>query len=204
MSSSRLWLVHSFLALVVAVVSACASESENLETSTETQESVVCGITCPYGQIPSYWTCSQSCGGICPNALVCVPAPPPSATIAASPTVVSVAPGATGTSRICWTTSYLTAPVWIRVRVDGGAGQLFTKESDNGNSCENANWIVAGHSYSFKVHTSNSDTSPSLAGVTVTGIAGAPPPPPPTCGSCSPGYDCTCGDICRRTGSICP
>jgi hypothetical protein len=93
--------------------------------------------------------------------------------------------------------------------MNNGAGQLFTKESDNGSDCENAPWIVAGFNYAFRVHTSNSDAAPVLASVGVTGVLGAPPNPPPAdCGpggnTCTPGTDCHCGDLCRPIDSICP
>lgn len=195
-------------AISITILTSGIGCGEDPLTADETaQESIVCGITCPPGEIPSYFTCSTACAGTCPNALACVPAPPPSATISGSPSTVTVPAGSAGTSRICWTTQYLRAPVWIRVRVNGAPGQLFTKESDNGSACENANWIVGGNQYSFRIHTSNSDSAPYLASTTVQGVVGGsppPPPPPPGCSNCQSGYDCHCGDICRPSNSICP
>ncbi|WP_224242497.1 hypothetical protein [Hyalangium gracile] len=200
--------------VLFALVTACgvdmgpAVEAEEVGT---VQSPLICGLVCPPGSVPSYYTCNDYCGSCFGgwNAVQCVPAGPPQASISASPETVSVAAGAAGTSRICWSTAYLTAPVWIRVRMNGGAGQLFTKESNNGSACADAGWIVAGNSYAFSVHTSDSDSAPVLASTTVTGVlasggggGGLYCERPDA--SCRSGYDCHCGDVCRRVGSICP
>jgi hypothetical protein len=197
------------------VNSACGTEStpesEPEEVSTSQSELSVCGGLCPPGYTFSFQSCLPECGGICPNAVSCVPLPP-GASISASPTIISAPLGGTGTSRICWTTTNVSSPLWIRVRVDGGLGALFTKESDNGQACENAPWIVAGHQYDFRVHTSDSDSAPELARVQVTGVLSAPAPddPPGACepggsGVCPAGKDCHCGEsFCTGAGQICP
>lgn len=142
--------------------------------------------------------------------------PQPQASITASPRTVSVPVNTAGTTRICWRTQGLNYPVWIRVQVNGAPGALFTRESDPGEYCEDAAWIVAGNSYQFSIRTSNNDTSTLLASVTVTGVLQASPPDagivdsgasgPGFCGptTCPPGQSCHCGDFCRTTGTDCP
>ncbi len=189
-----------------------ASESAEIGTS---QDELSCGLDCPYGWVPSYYVCTSTCGACTygHNAVQCAYVGQ-QASISGSPQQVSVRAGALGTSRICWSTNFLNAPVWIRVRVNGQAGQLFTKESDNGSECANAPWIGAGNSYVFSVHTSNSDSAPVLASTTVTGVLDTSTPPPPPSGGgmycddnggvCQSGYDCRCGDICRPRNTLCP
>ncbi|WP_224365482.1 hypothetical protein [Hyalangium versicolor] len=202
--------------VLFALVTACGVDTEHAvesEALGTVESGLSCGLSCPPGSIPSYYTCSVLCGS-CPgayNAVQCVAAAPPQASISASPSTVSVPAGSVGTTRICWSTAYLTAPVWIRVRVNGAVGKLFTKESDNGSACENAPWIGAGNTYVFSVHTSDSDSAPVLASTTVTGVlssGGGGTPGGNSCEvpnpSCQSGYDCHCGDICRRVGTICP
>jgi hypothetical protein len=144
------------------------------------------------------------------NRVDCV-STPPEASITASPSTVTVTPGALGTTRICWNTKYLNYPVWIRVRVNGGPGQLFTKESDDGAACENAGWIQAGSSYAFSIHDDDADSSPVYTSVTVTGVPGQViPPQPGVCepggsGVCGPGKDCHCGEsFCTASNLPCP
>ncbi len=180
----------------------------------------LCGYPpfCPPGTQPIYQGCDARCyvlyGYDCLwgyNRVDCL-AVPPQASITATPQTVTVVPGRLGTTRICWNTQALNYPVWIRVRVDGGAGQLFTKESDSGQACENAGWIQAGHSYEFAIHDDNDDASPVYSSVTVVGRAGsAPPPPPPgACapggsGSCPSGQGCQCGEtFCTPINRPCP
>lgn len=204
--------------MMFAVMSACGVESasedsDDSEPVAEAQgELLSCGGLCPAGYEPSGFGCSTACAGTCPNAVNCVFVPM-TASISASPTSVPVAAGAAANTRICWDTRGLTAPVWIRVRVNGAPGQLFTKESDNGHACEDAPWIQAGNSYVFRVHTANSDGAPVLAGVTVNGVlqsggSGGAGGGAGVCdglsGVCPAGKDCHCADVCRPIHSICP
>ncbi|MFY0524723.1 hypothetical protein ACN28I_16700 [Archangium gephyra] len=163
--------------VMVVLITACGvdmpPDTESEEPGTVQSELLRCGALCPYGYLPSYYLCLSSCGTCSTgggwNAVQCDYVGT-RASISASPQTVSVAAGAAGTTKICWSTTFLTQPVWIRVRVDGGPGKLFTKESDNGSACEYAKWIVAGHSYVFSIHTSDSDSAPVLASTTVTGV----------------------------------
>jgi hypothetical protein len=202
--------------VLVALTAGCGGtlepEAGDAEVGASEHELIRCGLDCPYGYVPSFWTCTSTCGSCNyggQNAVSCTYVGQ-QVSISGSPQTVSVAAGQLGTSRICWNTMFLNAPVWIRVRVNGQAGQLFTKESDNGSACENAAWIGAGNSYVFSVHTSNADSAPVLASTTVTGVLSTTPPPPPpgetTCREtgCQSGYDCRCGDVCRRVGTMCP
>lgn len=213
---SKHWLVSASL-VWVALSAGCGgtlnAEAEGEELGTSEDALITCGLDCPYGYVPSFWTCTSTCGSCAygHNAVSCTYVGQ-QASISGSPQTVSVAAGALGSSRICWNTNFLNAPVWIRVRVNGQPGQLFDKESDNGSDCENAGWIGAGNSYVFSVHTSNSDSAPVLASTTVTGVLSSTTPPSGgggglTCeegGSCQSGYDCHCGDVCRRVGTLCP
>lgn len=170
---------------------------------------LVCGDFCVVG-IPVGFGCSTGCAGICPNAVVCG-IPQADAEIWASPTTVEVAPGTLGSTEICWKTQGIVKPVWIRVRVDNGPGQTFTKESDNTTECEDAPWIQAGHSYKFSIHTENSDASYSYDSVIVNGVAGPPASGEDdgddgfeSCGGCEAGWDCHCFDQCWPSGLACP
>lgn len=172
-------------------------ENASLEgqASLQSQPIRYCGWPpfCPHTMQMVYYGCDAACYAIygydCSwghNRVDCLPMPP-EASITASPQAVTVAPGSLGTTRICWNTKHLNYPVWIRVRVDGGPGQLFTRESDPGNACENAPWIQAGHTYQFSIHDDNADTSPIHASVVVTGVAGSAGPGNPNPGNPNPG-----------------
>jgi hypothetical protein len=192
---TKRWLVGVSL-VWVALTAGCGGtlepEAEGGEVGASEHELIRCGLDCPYGSVPSYWTCTSTCGSCTyggHNAVSCTYVGP-QASISGSPQTVSVAAGQLGTSRICWNTSFLSAPVWIRVRVNGQPGQLFTKESDNGSACENAPWIVAGNTYVFSVHTYDSDSAPVMASTTVTDVLAATPPPPPGGGGGGGGTGC--------------
>ena len=212
------WLVA--VSLVVATLSTACGQDVSAEPEAAevvaTAEGALgsgpyCGSYCPRGYAVSYFMCNSNCGSCAygPNAVYCQYIPP-SASITASPQTVSVTPGTLGSTRICWSTNGVGYPVWIRVRVNGQPGQLFTKESDEGSDCETAGWIGAGNVYDFTIHTSDSDSATALATVRVTGVASSTSgggTEPLTCGeggSCQDGYDCHCGDVCRRVGTLCP
>lgn len=169
-----------------------------------------CGGACPLFTFPVGVGCSSGCPGSCPNRTLCesIPAQDPEAEIWTTPSSVDVPAGTLGSTEVCWKTKHIVAPVWIRVRVDGGPGQLFTKESNNGTECEDAPWIQAGSSYQFTVHKWNADNAPALDSATATGVAG----PATTggdesgigCGDCQSGWDCHCFDQCWPAGNACP
>ncbi len=176
-----------------------------------------CGNFCPLFTVPVGVGCSTGCPGTCPNMVACeFFVPNPEAEITGTPSVVEVSPGTLGTTQVCWDTQGLNYPVWIRVRVNGGPGQLFTKESDNGSECEQAPWIQAGNSYEFSIRDDNNDFSQVYASTTITGVQG---PDTSTggddggdsgdsgdfgCGDCPGNWTCHCFDQCRPPGSICP
>ncbi len=191
-----------------------------MQTSANGAPATFCGWppVCPRGMRVVHAGCDARCyvvyGHDCSwgyNRVDCV-VQPPEANITAAPQTVTVATGTLGTTRICWNTQSLNYPVWIRVSVNGGPGQLFTKESDSGSACENAPWIQAGNSYEFRIHDDNLDASPVYTAVTVTGVPGGdlPPPPPGACerrggGACPPGQGCQCGEsFCTPTNQPCP
>ncbi|MBU8894196.1 hypothetical protein KRR26_01195 [Corallococcus sp. M34] len=154
------------------LLAACAGEDAGdapLETESVKQELIACGPFCPPGYTSVGFACSTACPGGCPNAVSCVPTPQ-GAAITATPQSVPVRPGTLGTTRICWNTSGLHYPVWIKVSANGAPEQLFTKESDAGRDCENATWIQAGSSYVFSIRTTKTGGA-VLANVTVVGVA---------------------------------
>ncbi|MBJ6765452.1 hypothetical protein JGU66_32265 [Myxococcaceae bacterium JPH2] len=166
MKRSRVgWLVAGGL------LAACAGEDAaepSMQTGTVEQALITCGPFCPPGYTSVGFACGTACPGTCPNAVSCVPIPQ-GATLTATPSSVPVQPGKLGTSRICWNTSGLHSPVWIKVSAHGAPEQLFTKESDSGRACENAPWIQAGSSYVFSIRTQKTGGS-VLASVTVVGV----------------------------------
>lgn len=165
---NRLIPAAGFLALLLT---ACGGGAvDETESSLETTESelISCGPLCPPGYVQTGFACSTACFGNCPNAVSCVRAPP-TATIWGTPQTVSVPAGTLGTSRICWNTSGLAYPVWIKVSSNGAPEQLFTKESDAGQHCTNAPWIQAHSSYVFSIRTAKTGgtllTSSTVVGV---------------------------------------
>lgn len=186
-------------------------DADIADASRPAASGLYCGFICPPHLVQTGIGCSTGCAqwGQCPNAVSCqaLPPLPPKAAIWGTPEKVIVVPQTLGKTKICWDTKGLNYPVWIRVRVDNGPGQLFTKESDSGKDCEDAPWIQAGKTYKFRVHDDNTDASPSYATGTVVGVAGSSGGGGDgggMCGSCPSGNDCHCGDVCRPINTICP
>ncbi|MCP3142768.1 hypothetical protein [Pyxidicoccus xibeiensis] len=168
-------VLGSVAVLSVLVFAGCAGgEGEGVEPEstleTTEQELIVCGPLCPPGYTQLGFACSTGCAGGCPNAVSCSPTPS-TANIWGTPQTVTVPAGAShGTSKICWNTSGLPYPVWIKVSANGAAEQLFTKESDPGQACIDATWIGVNQSYVFSIRTAKTGGS-VLATTTVYGVA---------------------------------
>lgn len=165
---NRRLLVAGFL---TAFLSACGSGTvDDAEPPLETAESelISCGPLCPPGYTQTGFACSTACFGNCPNAVSCSPTPT-TAAVWGTPQTVSVPAGGLATSRICWRTSGLRYPVWIKVSANGAPEQLFTKESNAGQHCENAPWIQANSTYVFSIRTAKTGgailTSSTVVGV---------------------------------------
>ncbi|MCP3103397.1 hypothetical protein LZ198_31390 [Myxococcus sp. K15C18031901] len=158
-------------AVALLFLASCAGgEDEATDSPLESTEQgvIYCGPLCPPNYATVGFACSTACPGGCPNAVSCAPIPT-TVTLWGTPQTVTVPVGQVGTSRICWNTSGLSYPVWIKVSANGAPEQLFTKESDRGKHCENAPWIQAPGTYVFTIKTAKEGGS-VLATTTVFGV----------------------------------
>ena len=128
------------------------------------------------------------------------PAPPPSGSITASPTSVSLTPGSLGSSNICWQTSN-TVTGQVYVSVDGASEKLFAQSKQG---CQNAAWIQGGHNYNFRLYADQSHVdllnSVVVTGVTVPAPASGSITASPTSVSVTPG-SLGSSNICWQTSN---
>ncbi len=89
--------------------------------------------------------------------------PRPAATVSASPSTLTLAPGAVGTTSVTWSS---TSVVDVRVSRDGAPSTLF---ASGASGTQRAPWIEGGHTFLFTVHPRGLTDQP-LASVTVRGI----------------------------------
>jgi len=160
-------------ALALLSLSSCAGgdadDADESPLESVEQGVIYCGPLCPPNYAQVGFACSTACPGGCPNAVSCAPIPT-TVSIWGTPQTVTVPVGQLGTSRICWNTSGVRYPVWIKVSANDAPEQLFTKESDSGRHCENAPWIQANSRYVFSIRTAKSGGN-VLASTTVFGVA---------------------------------
>lgn len=90
--------------------------------------------------------------------------PRPAATVSASPTTLTLPPGAVGATNVTWSS---TSVVDVRVSRDGAPSTLF---ASGASGSQEAPWIQAGHSYRFTLHAPGSATG-ELAAALVRGVA---------------------------------
>lgn len=102
-------------------------------------------------------------GWQCYQRQIQLSAPRPAATVSASPSTLTLAPGAVGTTSVTWSSSSV---VDVRVSRDAAPSTLF---ASGASGTQRAPWIEGGHTYLFSVHSRGSTVQP-LASVTVRGI----------------------------------
>ena len=90
--------------------------------------------------------------------------PRPAATVSASPSTLTLAPGAVGTTSVTWSSSSV---VDVRMSRDAAPSTLF---ASGASGSQQAPWIQAGHAYRFTLHAPG-DSTTALATALVQGVA---------------------------------